>query len=1776
MPGTKIRVVVPPGYGPGSMMHVENPMDGSRFCVVVPPNGGPGMALDVSPPPQTANKASKRKQASRKPIVPPRPQTVAPPPEAPVGSSRRLLHLKQGQPPPTQPPPVAEQEGAPVQRLKECREARPPRTERPRADSNLAHVSVCVIAGVIEVASTSLPFGDAVRVLVAKFVETACLCRENDAMLEEVGRRVERVGSIVDDLVEHNAPCAKNSKSFQALVDTLIKLVELAAAWEQKTLARRMWKAREYKEKFTFALKEMSNCVDELTLAVSVEARFDAAELRSHLDSRLSGVETWMASQSYELRQLQFTTRTLVDRIDEMTKSRGSPDEMKRLVRDLSTQTGANAGDVLRELQETLSNDLLDRAPVLFGSVLRDAGLTAEEVRDDRRRLVAISAEVGELKAGIAKFLDAKMLDDKNLADVMEDVAAIKKAVSKENSAEVRDRLSGLESRLDVDKQEILRELYKTKEALGASDDKFSRAFGADVASIKDGISRTHDAVMSLREEIKGMVVKLLDKTAGSSRTLDESIRQLDRASVSQTFGYIKRLSGSQGGSVPYGKFELAFSVEFRVQVFSSYSVLAPFVSVSALFLDGAPLGLEQKRALREAVDIDGDAEISVAEYTVFFQRWLASGTDAVKQLIGLDDKEKAEEPSSDRASIMSSSIRRLSSGQLADIVLVGDDGKYSQTVLEEGLTGEDVAREGVDQFLEHLGVTSTLHSKRIKARLSSGSSRSDHSTQHSTQPRQSGLSSQRGDFSSGARTQEIPRTASPLSMTTPDSFETLLPKLGLVGSIWACSPAEVSGWLDIHGLGGAKVALSGASGFDLLVRWPEARFDAALKTLPCELQGRVREAFEREGRTFYNLALRHMEESPMTRLCDTTWKGILGCGSFGQVHRVYDRTAHKDYAVKLQALNEPTRQRLGVNFAARSLDEACRELVALRGIESKHVVRVFEYGTVGADVVWALFEYCEGGDLKDRLERGWPSIIDSYRWTTDALRGVADIHAQGLSHRDIKTANCFLTKKLDCEAVCKLGDFGLAREATEKMSSIVGTKHNMAPELLQGLKYDTKADVWSLLVVAYELLARKPLLWSGKNEAELCDTVPPPETREGRLLRAWIKFDPTERPSATQLLDLVEIIQADHDKKLAHTESVSKEPPPLPPRPGIPPRPDVSPPSSLGCGPVKAATRTPPLATSTPLEAACRDGRLEDMVHHLETLGEHTAIAVSSALAASCGSGQCEAVCLLIERYGARADTACVMEACCNGQASVVAVLLQHGVSPAAWMSGTWSPYHTACFQGHTDCAVLLLAYGTDHYHTTQDGETGLFLAVSQRHCATIRELLDAHAALVKPPGTPNVVNYARLTDGFAPLHVAAVNDDAESVRMLLQHGANAAQADARGSAPCHIAARLGKIEAVRALAASSLELRDASGATPLGACCKAGRVNCAEALLACGAETDCAAEDGSTPLHFAVKNLDLARLLVAQYGADCQLTTNNGETALIKAAAAGAVDVAQLLMKHNARVDHRSPRTGETALMLASRNGHTELAHFLITAGANVNLASHQGETPLFAAASGGSVATLLLLLDHRAKLDQVTVDGRSVLWIAAKNGQLAAAEYLLQQGAPVATPDSSGLMPIHVACESESIDVIRLLIKHKTPINATTNEGVAPLAIAAERHTSIAVVRLLIDSGASVQQVDSKGLSPLYCAAREGHADIARLLLDRGADANRAANDGKAPIHAAAMRGHVQVARVLLDRGANVNAKYHGQTALTIASKYKNNGLIGLLKEYGAKKGKRFGII
>jgi L-ascorbate metabolism protein UlaG (beta-lactamase superfamily) len=172
------------------------------------------------------------------------------------------------------------------------------------------------------------------------------------------------------------------------------------------------------------------------------------------------------------------------------------------------------------------------------------------------------------------------------------------------------------------------------------------------------------------------------------------------------------------------------------------------------------------------------------------------------------------------------------------------------------------------------------------------------------------------------------------------------------------------------------------------------------------------------------------------------------------------------------------------------------------------------------------------------------------------------------------------------------------------------------------------------------------------------------------------------------------------------------------------------------------------------------------------------------------------------------------------------------------------------------------------------------------------------------------------------------------------------------------------------------------------------------------------------------------------------------------------------------------------------------------------------------------------------------------------------------LAAKGADLKTPRIQGYALLHEAAGGESPAIVDLLLKKGIAIDLKTDFGATPLQYAVMRGTT-AITSLLIKKGADVNAVSQNGWWPLDLAVKRGQTEAVAMLLKAGARMDiKDQESRRSPLHLAAAKGYGKICALLIEKGADVNARGpEGRTPLYYASRYRNQGVVSLLKEKGA---------
>ena len=205
--------------------------------------------------------------------------------------------------------------------------------------------------------------------------------------------------------------------------------------------------------------------------------------------------------------------------------------------------------------------------------------------------------------------------------------------------------------------------------------------------------------------------------------------------------------------------------------------------------------------------------------------------------------------------------------------------------------------------------------------------------------------------------------------------------------------------------------------------------------------------------------------------------KELLGTGGMGEVYLAEDMRLHRQVALKILHEN--------VAADAERLRRFGHEARAASALNHPNIMTVHEFGTSGG-VHFLATEYVEGKTLREAIKGGQLTLIDALKIAEQAASALSAAHEAGIVHRDIKPDNIMLRP----DGYVKVLDFGIAKLTENRKAvhwtdsesptrehfktnpgEVMGTADYMSPEQARGKDVDSRADIFSLGVVLYEML---------------------------------------------------------------------------------------------------------------------------------------------------------------------------------------------------------------------------------------------------------------------------------------------------------------------------------------------------------------------------------------------------------------------------------------------------------------------------------------------------------------------------------------------------------------------------------------------------------------------------------------------------------------------------------------------------------------------------------
>jgi eukaryotic-like serine/threonine-protein kinase len=193
----------------------------------------------------------------------------------------------------------------------------------------------------------------------------------------------------------------------------------------------------------------------------------------------------------------------------------------------------------------------------------------------------------------------------------------------------------------------------------------------------------------------------------------------------------------------------------------------------------------------------------------------------------------------------------------------------------------------------------------------------------------------------------------------------------------------------------------------------------------------------------------------------------LLGRGGMGAVYEAHDTRLDRAVALKILPAEFLHDRTFGRRFEA--------EARVIARLEHPNIVPIYASG-IDSGVPWMSMRLLTGDSLSVLLDRGPLAPVQAVQLLRNVAAALDYAHGLGVVHRDVKPANILL----DRSGTACVADFGLAQmsgltSGLTQTGMITGTPHYMAPEQALGLAFDYRCDIYSLGIVAYELLVGTP-----------------------------------------------------------------------------------------------------------------------------------------------------------------------------------------------------------------------------------------------------------------------------------------------------------------------------------------------------------------------------------------------------------------------------------------------------------------------------------------------------------------------------------------------------------------------------------------------------------------------------------------------------------------------------------------------------------------------------
>lgn len=269
----------------------------------------------------------------------------------------------------------------------------------------------------------------------------------------------------------------------------------------------------------------------------------------------------------------------------------------------------------------------------------------------------------------------------------------------------------------------------------------------------------------------------------------------------------------------------------------------------------------------------------------------------------------------------------------------------------------------------------------------------------------------------------------------------------------------------------------------------------------------------------------------------------------------------------------------------------------------------------------------------------------------------------------------------------------------------------------------------------------------------------------------------------------------------------------------------------------------------------------------------------------------------------------------------------------------------------------------------------------------------------------------------------------------------------------PLNIAVLNGEIETVKELLDSGADPEEKDGFygnTGIIWAIKADNVEVLDLYRQRGFDLSGSNNFGWAPIHVAAEGSRRKSLFwLLKNGADVEAKDSQNQTPLFKAAYKGRRAAAKILLSYGANLDYKDMKS-HTPLMVAVMGGHVEMVKLLLKLGADCKHVDSWGRNLLHFTKS---LPLMEYLIEHDLDINGKDDWGRTPLHDAVQASDPETVAFLLEKGADIEAQDRNGCTPLHEAARTGRAEMIKVLLENGADLESTAKDGSTPLDVASD---------------------------------------------------------------------------------------------------------------------------